>query len=142
VNWFQCIINYVISNPSLLGPVYYQPTLELDNIPEIDVAEQKQRLGEDMPIALVFCYEYFLQSMETYLSRYVFWSSVQRKKEAKLIVWLKNAKNPFSRPLTLNNFFCRCGSDGDFLHFFYNGVPNIRTNFQLYANYSNLTPTF
>jgi hypothetical protein len=50
----------------------------------------------------------------------------------------ENAKNPFSRPLTLNNFFCRCGSDGDFLHFLYNNVPNVRTNFQLYANYSNL----
>jgi hypothetical protein len=41
----------LISNSSLLGPVYYQATLELDNIPEIDVAEQKQRLGEDIPIA-------------------------------------------------------------------------------------------
>jgi hypothetical protein len=56
----------------------------------------------------------------------------------KLIVWLKNAQNQFLRPLTLNNFFCRCGIDGDFLHLFYNGIPNIRTNFQLYANYSNL----
>jgi hypothetical protein len=41
----------LISNSGLLGPVYYQATVELDNIPEIDVAEQKQRLGEDMPIA-------------------------------------------------------------------------------------------
>jgi hypothetical protein len=61
----------LISNSGLLGPVYYQATVELDNIPEIDVAEQKQRLGEDMPIALVFCYEYFLQkiSIETYLRK-------------------------------------------------------------------------
>jgi hypothetical protein len=102
VNWFQCIINYVISNPSLLGPVYYQPTLELDNIPEIDVAEQKQRLGEDMPIALVFCYEYFLQkiSIETYLSRYVFWSSVQRKKEANSV----GDYSLWSRIIILKNF--------------------------------------
>ncbi|XP_018575250.1 ras GTPase-activating protein 1 [Anoplophora glabripennis] len=35
------------SNTSLLGPVDYQATLELDNIPEIDVDEQKQRLRED-----------------------------------------------------------------------------------------------
>jgi hypothetical protein len=60
----------------------------------------------------------------------------------KLTVWPKNAKNQFSPPLTFNNFFCRCGSDGDFLYFFYNGVPNIHTNFQLYANYSNLNPIF
>lgn len=59
------------SNPSLLGLVDYQATLELDNIPEIDVDEQKQRLEEDKLIALVFCYEYFLQNIriETYLSR-------------------------------------------------------------------------
>jgi hypothetical protein len=89
VNWFQCIINYVISNPSLLGPVYYQATLELDNIPEIDVAEQKQRLGEDMPIALVFCYEYFLQKISKYrnLSKQVSFLELRTEKEGSEFRW-------------------------------------------------------
>lgn len=50
------------SNPSLLGLVYYQAILELDNIPEIDVDEQKQRLEEDKLIVLVSFYTYFLQN--------------------------------------------------------------------------------
>jgi len=38
------IYRQLASNPSLLGLADYQAILELDNIPEIDVVEQKQKL--------------------------------------------------------------------------------------------------
>ena len=56
----------------------------------------------------------------------------------KLTVWLKNAIILNLQPFPFNNFISRCQIHGDFSHFIYNRVPNIHTNFQLYANEYNL----
>lgn len=66
----RIIYNVLISNPSLLGSIHCQATLELDRILDVSVGEQKQMLKEDKIIVLFYCSVYFLQNLNFYTCIY------------------------------------------------------------------------